>query len=755
MTSKTHEARRGARLLLVLASLLLAATRAQAAEFWLRAGTTTTTVPGRAAPITMWGYARCTDGAFTSCDPVSVPGPPLTVPAADTTGLTVHLRNTLPEPTSLVIPGQTAIMTPVWFEPGTATTYSGARPAGNLTARVRSFTHEAAAPGGAPDTDTALYQWPSLRPGTYLYESGTHPQVQVQMGLYGALTRDAVDAAAPAKAQAYAGVEYDQAATVLYSEIDAALHDAVAAGTYGTTGPSSTFDYRPKHFLVNGQPYAEGDPPIATVVGGQRLLLRFVNAGLKTHVPMLVGEHMEMIAEDGRPYPWPVHPRRQVTALLPAAKTVDAIVTPLNPGPGEVRLALLDRRLDVTNAGAPDGGLIAFLAVTAGPAAPVITSSPPTTGQVGVAWAYQVIATDPNPADTLGYALDAGPTGMTISATGLVEWTPDAAGTYPVTVRVSDPGGLFATQSFSVAVAGSNTAPAIGSAPVTTAAEGSPYAYQVTATDPDAGDTLTYSLDVSPAGMTISGAGLVAWTPTQAQAGGVHDVTVRVTDSGGLFATQSFQVTVASVNFAPVAANDGPYPWVEGGTLSSAAPGVLANDSDPDGDALTAVNYSTPAVGTLTGSPDGSFGWSLPMGSTGTRTFTYQAQDPSLATSGAATVTVQVQANLPPVAADDTFEAPRRTSANPGAFPVVLAVLANDSDPDTAIDPTNVIDPTTVAITTAPNRGGIATVNADGTLSYTPRLNFRGTETLRYRVRDNRGSPGARSNAATVRINVR
>ena len=83
------------------------------------------------------------------------------------------LSTQVPEPTSLVIPGQLATMTPVWFEPGSAVTYSGARPAGNVTARVRSFTHEAP-PGGSAD-----YLWPSLRPGTYLYESGTHPQVQV------------------------------------------------------------------------------------------------------------------------------------------------------------------------------------------------------------------------------------------------------------------------------------------------------------------------------------------------------------------------------------------------------------------------------------------------------------------------------------------------------------------------------------------------------------------------------------------------
>ena len=179
----------------------------------------------------------------------------------------------------------------------------------------------------------------------------------------------------------------------------------------------------------------------------------------------------------------------------------------------------------------------------------------------------------------------------------------------------------------------------------TTGTQGQLYAYQATATDANAGDTQAWSLDAGPAGMTISSAGLVAWTPTNAQAitnGGQSSATIRVTDSGGLFATQTFTVTVANVNDPPAAANDGPYPWVEGGTLTRAAPGVLANDTDPDGDPLAAVSYLA-SIGTLSGNASGSFSWFLPMGSAGQRTFTYQARDPGLATS-TATVTVNVQA---------------------------------------------------------------------------------------------------------------
>ena len=72
-----------------------------------------------------------------------------------------------------------------------------------------------------------------------------------------------------------------------------------------------------------------------------------------------------------------------------------------------------------------------------------------------------------------------------------------------------------------------------------------PCDYKVEASDPDAGDALTYSLDAAPPGMTVDAAtGAIVWTPAIAQIGN-HAVTVRVTDRGGLFPTQSLTVTVA------------------------------------------------------------------------------------------------------------------------------------------------------------------------------------------------------------------
>src|SRR5512145_2931627 len=160
---------------ILLAGLVAAAAPASAVEYWLRAEPVNVTMPDGVS-VPMWGYAL-TDMTFVP-GTASVPGPALTVPAGDPV-LTIHLKNNLPEATSIVIPGQIATMTPVWDNG-----MSGARP--SATARVRSFTHEALVGGG-----TADYTWSNMKPGTCLYHSGTHPQVQVQMGLYGGVSGNA------------------------------------------------------------------------------------------------------------------------------------------------------------------------------------------------------------------------------------------------------------------------------------------------------------------------------------------------------------------------------------------------------------------------------------------------------------------------------------------------------------------------------------------------------------------------------------
>ncbi len=89
-----------------------------------------------------------------------------------------------------------------------------------------------------------------------------------------------------------------------------------------------------------------------------------------------------------------------------------------------------------------------------------------------------------------------------------------------------------------------NNPPTITSTPVTTATEGLLYTYDADASDPDAGDTLVFSLELAPAGMTIDPVlGLIEWIPGAAQIGS-QDVRVNVRDPGGLADTQSFAIDV-------------------------------------------------------------------------------------------------------------------------------------------------------------------------------------------------------------------
>lgn len=312
-------------------------------------------------------------------------------------------------------------------------------------------------------------------------------------------------------------------------------------------------------------------------------------------------------------------------------------------------------------------------------------------------------------------------------------------------------GSLRVRAAYDLLAAGTNHPPQITSTPVTAATEGVAYAYDVNATDPE-GDALTYSLTQAPAGMTIDAAtGLITWTPGAAQVG-MQAVTVKVADAPGLSASQSYAISVASANVAPVAGNDS-YQVMQGGTLSAAAPGVLGNDSDANGDALTAELVAAPTSGTLTLNANGSFVYTPAASFTGTASFSYRARDAAGATSAPATVSISVQANRAPIAADDAYAAPRRTTTTYAAR--ILPVLQNDSDPDTAIDPANKIDPATLSIASAPSKGGTASAIRSGanigTISYRPAKGFVGTETIRYRVKDTRGKV---SNTATVTITV-
>jgi len=153
---------------------------------------------------------------------------------------------------------------------------------------------------------------------------------------------------------------------------------------------------------------------------------------------------------------------------------------------------------------------------------------------------------------------------VSINADNTLSYTPkaDFCGSDVFTYTVSDGKGETDTVAVNVKVKAVNDAPRFTSAPVTTATVGALYTYDVDATDPDVGDTLSYSLTVKPTGMTIDAAtGLIQWTPTSAQAG-TNDVVVKVADDGSVPASeaQSFTITAGQASTpattAPTIADD-------------------------------------------------------------------------------------------------------------------------------------------------------------------------------------------------------
>jgi Putative Ig domain/Bacterial Ig domain len=211
-----------------------------------------------------------------------------------------------------------------------------------------------------------------------------------------------------------------------------------------------------------------------------------------------------------------------------------------------------------------------------------IVSNPVTRAALNQLYTYTVIATDPEN-DPLTFSLGRKPGGMTIDSNGTIRWTPQASqiGSQQVEVFARDTQGAITSQNYTIEVGATaiNTAPSITSTPVYLAAVGSPYSYQVVATDSDAGDRLTYQLLSVPAGvMGISidpTTGLLTWANPVA---GNYKIVVGAVDAAGLGAAQGFNLT-ARVNNAPV---------IRSTPVLTATPGsaysydVIATDVDGD-----------------------------------------------------------------------------------------------------------------------------------------------------------------------------
>lgn len=253
--------------------------------------------------------------------------------------------------------------------------------------------------------------------------------------------------------------------------------------------------------------------------------------------------------------------------------------------------------------------------------------------------------------------------------------------------------------------------------------------------------TISYGGIYTEPGATVTDncdSGLIAvitGTVNTAKAGS-YTVTYTATDNSGNTATEARTVIVKE-NHAPVAVNDS-YSTNRKTTLIIAAPGLLGNDTDIDGNSLTVVKAGKPAHGKLSFNADGSFSYTPDKYFIGTDSFKYYVSD-GTSNSNSTTVVIKVvkPVNHTPIAVSDKYSTAKNTTlkiAAPG-------VLGNDTDAD---------NNNLKALLLSMPRHGRLTFKADGSISYKPDKNFVGTDSFWYFVSD--GSSW--SNVATVTITV-
>ncbi|MBF8295955.1 MAG: Peptidase and subtilisin, kexin, sedolisin, partial [Bacteroidetes bacterium] len=213
----------------------------------------------------------------------------------------------------------------------------------------------------------------------------------------------------------------------------------------------------------------------------------------------------------------------------------------------------------------------------------------------GTAYSFPYAATDPDAATTLTYKLESGPTGATVSTGGLFAWTPSSAqlGVANIVVSVSD-GALADTANAKITVIHVNRKPVfVSKLRDTTINQGLTLTFAYSATDPDAGTTVAYSLTNAPSGASISASGVLTFAPPAVPAGPY--LITAVASDGALADTAKATV---SINRKPVFGSRTPssptaISWNVATTFTVTA-------SDPDGNPLTftwKVNGATEKTG--------------------------------------------------------------------------------------------------------------------------------------------------------------
>jgi len=379
---------------------------------------------------------------------------------------------------------------------------------------------------------------------------------------------------------------------------------------------------------------------------------------------------------------------------------------------------------------------------------PVVTDIPDQTIIEGTAFAIIALddhVSDPDHADSDLVWSYSGASELTVTITGrkatITPPSPTWTGSEAITFTATDPGLLCDSDSATFTVLPANTPPE-AVADAYTVDEGATltvFAPGVLENDSDAeDDPITATVVTEPAHGTLS---------FKADGSFVygHDGSETTKDRFTYYASDgekdsdvvTVTLTINPINDLPVAVDDA-YTVSEGATLEVQAPGVLDNDTDAEGDPLTASALTSPAHGTLTLNEDGSFSYAHDGSETTEDCFTYLVNDGTDDAMFPATVTITVMAeNDPPVAKDDVYSVER------GATLTVFApgVLSNDTDTE---------GNTLHAILVSNPAHGTLTFNANGAFIYSHDGSEATSDSFTYKANDGLDD----SEIATVKLTV-
>ncbi|MCH7498117.1 MAG: tandem-95 repeat protein, partial [Candidatus Marinimicrobia bacterium] len=382
------------------------------------------------------------------------------------------------------------------------------------------------------------------------------------------------------------------------------------------------------------------------------------------------------------------------------------------------------------NGGSDEG--VVVVTVSAGPAnrEPVAQDDTGSTDE-DTAVTLNVLANDSDPdGDALSVSgVTQGSNGSVVNnGGGTVTYTPAANfnGSDAFSYTISDGNGGSASANVTITITAVNDAPVASGQAVSTGEDQS-VAITLSAFDVD-GDALSYSIIAGPDQGQLSGtAPLLTYTPDENFNG--NDAFTFEASDGTASDQAVVTISVGAANDFPVAVDD------NAGTAEDTPVtiDVLANDSDPDGDALSVSGVTQGSNGSVVNNGDGTVTYTPDENFNGSDAFSYTVSDGN-GGSASAGVNVSVTAvNDTPVAVDDV-------AATNEDVQISIDVLTNDID----------VDGDALTVKNVRQHNGIVHIQADGTLLYEPTPNFSGQDIFFYTVQD--GHEGEDEGQVTVTV---